>query len=55
MKKEEDHNPGSNLDLDPGPRGVDSAYERGGDARRKFWIKSLKEINLGVTAPFFDP
>ena len=28
--------------------GDDSAYERGGDARRKFWIKPLKETNLGV-------
>ena len=35
--------------------GVDSAYERGGDARQKFWIKSLKEINLGVAPPFFLP
>ena len=32
-----------------------SAYERGGDARRKFWIKLLKETNLGVVQPFFDP
>ena len=23
-------------------------YERGGDARQKFWIKFLKETNLGV-------
>ena len=30
-------------------------YKRGGDARRKFWIKPLKEINLGVAQPFFDP
>ena len=29
-------------------RGGDSAYERGGDARRKFWIKPLKETDLGV-------
>ena len=35
--------------------GGDSAYERVGDARRKFWIKSLKETNLGVAQPFFDP
>ena len=28
---------------------------RGGDARRTFWIKPLKEINLGVAQPFFDP
>ena len=32
------------------PRGG-SAYERGGDARRKFWIKP----NLGVAQAFFDP
>ena len=30
-------------------------YERGGDARRKFWIKPLKETNLDVAQPFFDP
>ena len=30
----------------------DSAYERGGDARRKFWIK---ETDLGVAQAFFDP
>ena len=35
--------------------GGDSAYERGGDARRKIWIKLLKETNLGVAQPFFDP
>ena len=35
--------------------GGDSAYERGGDARRKFWIKPLKETNLGVAQAFFDP
>ena len=33
----------------------DSAYERGGDARRKFWIKPLKETDLGVAQAFFDP
>ena len=34
----------------------DSAYERGGDARRKFWIKLLKETDLGVAElAFFDP
>ena len=40
-----------------GPRGGggDSAYERGGDARRKFWIKPLKETDLGVAQAFFDP
>ena len=26
----------------------DSAYERGGDSRRKFWIKPLKETDLGL-------
>ena len=37
----------------PGAR--DSAYERGGDARQKFWIKPLKETDLGVAQAFFDP
>ena len=32
-----------------------SAYEKGGDARRKFWIKPLKETDLGVAQAFFDP
>ena len=32
--------------------GGDSAYERGGDARRKFWIKPLKETYLGVAQAF---
>ena len=32
-----------------------SAYERGGDARRKFCIKPLKETDLGVAQEFFDP
>ena len=38
------------------PRG-DSAYERGGDARRKFGIKplKLKETDLGVAQAFFGP
>ena len=31
------------------------AYERGVDARRKFWIKPLKETDLGVAKAFFDP
>ena len=35
--------------------GADSAYERGGDARRKFWIKPLKETDLGMAQAFFDP
>ena len=30
-------------------------YERVGDARRKFWIKPLKETDLGVAQAFFDP
>ena len=36
-------------------RGGDSAYEGGGDARRKFWIKPPKETDLGVAQAFFDP
>ena len=35
--------------------GVDFAYERGGDAHRKFWIKLLKETDLDVAQAFFDP
>ena len=34
------------------PRGE---HERGGDARRKFRIKPLKETNVGVVRAFFDP
>ena len=30
-------------------------YERGEDDGRNFWIKPLKETNLGVAQPFFDP
>ena len=37
------------------PRGVDSAYERGGYACRKFWIKPLKETDLGVAQAFLTP
>ena len=37
------------------PGGGNSAHERGGDARRKFWIKPLKESDLGVAQAFFDP
>ena len=37
------------------PGGGDSAFERGEDARRKFWIKPLKETDLGVAEPFFLP
>ena len=29
-------------------------YGRVGDARRKFWIKPVKETNLGVGQPFID-
>ena len=36
------------IGLLPGGGGGDSAYERGGDARRKFLIKPLKETDLGV-------
>ena len=46
--------PGILLGKSPGGGG-DSAYETGGDARRKFWIKALKETTLGVAQAFFDP
>ena len=37
------------------PRGGgDSSYERGWDARWEFWIKLLKETNLGVAQALFD-
>ena len=36
-------------------RGGVNACEGGADARRKFWIKSLKETDLGVAQVFFDP
>ena len=35
--------------------GGDSTYERGGNARRKFSIKPLKETDLGVAQAFLDP
>ena len=35
--------------------GGDSACERGGDVRRTFLIRPLKETNLGVAKHFFDP
>ena len=38
-----------------GGRGGHSAYEGGGDALRKFWIKPLKETDQGVAQAFFDP
>ena len=31
-----------NIEVSKNPGGGDSAYERGGNARRKFWIKPLK-------------
>ena len=34
--------------------GGESAYERGGDARRKFWIKALKDTDLAEPR-FFWP
>ena len=40
--------------LGPGG-GEDSAYERGGDARRKILIKTLKETDLDVAQAFFWP
>lgn len=30
-------------------------YEMGGVVRRKFGTKPLKETNLGVTQPLFEP
>ena len=39
----------------PPPPGGDSAYEKGGGARWKCWIKPLKETDLGVAQAFFDP
>ena len=38
-----------------GGRWSDSAYERCGDAHLKFWIKPLKETDMGVAQAFFDP
>ena len=35
--------------------GGDFTYERGGDARREFWIKPPKETDLGLAQAFFDP
>ena len=40
--------------ISPG-KGRNSAYERDGYVRRKFWIKPLKETDLGVAQAFFDP
>ena len=39
--------------LGPGGGGGDSAYERGGDARRRILIKTLKETDLDVAQAFF--
>ena len=41
------------LPISPGRE--DSAYERAGNARRKFWIKPLEETDLGEAQTFFDP
>ena len=35
--------------------GGDSTFEKGGDARRKFWLKPLKETYLSVARAFFEP
>ena len=35
--------------------GGNSAYEMGGGARRKFWIKPLEETDPGIVQAFFDP
>ena len=40
------------INTEQSPLGGDSAYERGGEARRKFWIKPLKETDLGVAQAF---
>ena len=37
------------------PGAGDPAYKGGTDACRKFWIKPLKETDLGVAQAFFDP
>ena len=37
------------------PRGGGDSDMKGGDALGKFWIKPLKEIDLGVAKAFFDP
>ena len=42
------------VDIPPGRGGGDSAYEKGGDAGWKFWIKPLTETDLGVAQAFFD-
>ena len=42
-------------DMFLGGGGGDPAYDRDGDARQKFSIKTLKETNLGMAKAFFDP
>ena len=39
-------------DRQPPRGGGNSSYERGGDARGKFWIQPLKETDLGVAQAF---
>ena len=41
--------------IPPAGGGGNSAYESGGDAHRKLWIKPLKETDLGAAQAFFDP
>ena len=41
--------------IDVEARKGDSAYERGGDDRRKFWIKPRKDTDLSVAQAFFWP
>ena len=41
--------------ISPGGGGGGLTYKRGGDARRKFWIKPLKETKLGVAQAFLTP
>ena len=38
-----------------GGGGGELTYERGGDTRRKFWIKPLKETELGVAQAILTP
>ena len=47
--------PGAWFAPEGGGGGKDTADERGGDAGRKFWIKPLKETDLGVAQAFLDP
>ena len=52
-KQKEDFSDIARVDSPPGGGGL--PYKRDGDARRKFWIKPLKEIYLGVAQSFFWP